>query len=131
MLALPCTLWSTRARQVPWAAAESPSTRMKQLFAHASLTSHVKEIFKLSFHVNEIFRFTVISTQPLYPASSLPPFFSPLARLLLLSCEVSGLKPLGSGILGLKDLSPRARVGVRLESKCEVCEGECVGEGGV
>ncbi len=36
------------------------------------------------------------------------------------SCELSGLKVLGNTIVGVQDLPAAWRVGLRLESKCEV-----------
>eukprot|EP00277_Geminigera_cryophila_P028781 CAMPEP_0179472912 /NCGR_PEP_ID=MMETSP0799-20121207/52799_1 /TAXON_ID=46947 /ORGANISM="Geminigera cryophila, Strain CCMP2564" /LENGTH=471 /DNA_ID=CAMNT_0021281311 /DNA_START=159 /DNA_END=1575 /DNA_ORIENTATION=+ len=43
-------------------------------------------------------------------------------QLVHVSCDLSGMKPLGSAIVGVQDLRESDRVGLRLESKCEVRE---------
>ena len=43
-------------------------------------------------------------------------------QLVHVSCDLSGMKPLGSAIVGVQDLPESDRVGLRLESKCEVRE---------
>jgi hypothetical protein len=43
-------------------------------------------------------------------------------QLVHMSCDITGMQALGSGIVGLQDLPAAERVGLRLESKCEVRE---------
>lgn len=43
-------------------------------------------------------------------------------RLVHISCPLSGMRELGSTVLGVADLPPSERIGLRLESKCEVRE---------
>ena len=43
-------------------------------------------------------------------------------QLVHVSCDLAGFKALGSSIVGLQDLPVEERVGLRLESKCEIRE---------